>query len=219
MIIARRGATVSGIDLSADALREAVAKAKTLRVSCGFSRQDVQSLGFPENTFDKVVSSSALEHFEHDDIALIELTRVLKPGGLLVLTCDSLLLPMKHGMKELHKRRAGVVNYYSARRITTQLERAGLDVARVDFLLRTPFTNAFYQVGIMLRWKGLLWVGISLIATPLCLLSEKASRDHGRGQTLIVQAQKRSRTTFTKDIPREGIRLQQADTPRPHTPM
>ncbi len=189
--IARTGADVSGIDISMDALRAAALTSNVLRVFCGLSRQDAHSLAFPTNTFDKVVSSSALEHFGRDDIALSELERVLKPGGVLVLTCDSLLLPMDEKIKELHRRTARVVNYYTKGEAVTKLERAGFDVIRAEYILKTRLTNAFYQLGIKLRWIGLLWIGVSFLATPICLLSEATCGDREHGQTVIVQARKR----------------------------
>jgi len=51
-------------------------------------RADGRELQFSENSFDKVFSISVLEHIpEHGDIECVkEIARVLKPGGLCVLT-------------------------------------------------------------------------------------------------------------------------------------
>lgn len=55
-----------------------------------YSWQDLSEIGFPDATFDLVTCISVLEHIPppHDRRALRELLRVLKPGGLFVLTLD-----------------------------------------------------------------------------------------------------------------------------------
>lgn len=53
---------------------------------------DVRALPFADETFDAVVSSSTLDHFESladVDAGLLELRRVLAPGGRLLLTLDN----------------------------------------------------------------------------------------------------------------------------------
>jgi len=55
-----------------------------------FSAQDLTQLGYPNGSFDAISCISVLEHIPapHDQQALRELWRVLKPGGLMVLTVD-----------------------------------------------------------------------------------------------------------------------------------
>ena len=55
-----------------------------------YTAQDLTALSFPDETFDAVSCISVLEHIPApaDQRALRELMRVLKPGGLLVLTVD-----------------------------------------------------------------------------------------------------------------------------------
>jgi SAM-dependent methyltransferase len=49
---------------------------------------DIQQLRFPDNTFDKIISISVMEHIIDDHGALKEMMRVLKPGGLLLMTME-----------------------------------------------------------------------------------------------------------------------------------
>lgn len=43
-------------------------------------------MNFPDNYFDRVVSLSTIEHIPDDTAAAVEMSRVLKPGGMLILT-------------------------------------------------------------------------------------------------------------------------------------
>jgi ubiquinone/menaquinone biosynthesis C-methylase UbiE len=55
-----------------------------------YTVQDLTSVGYPDGTFDAISCISVLEHIPppHDQRALTELLRILKPGGILVLTVD-----------------------------------------------------------------------------------------------------------------------------------
>jgi ubiquinone/menaquinone biosynthesis C-methylase UbiE len=55
-----------------------------------YSTQDLTATHFPDNTFDAVSCVSVLEHIPapYDQVALRELFRILKPGGLLAVTVD-----------------------------------------------------------------------------------------------------------------------------------
>jgi SAM-dependent methyltransferase len=68
---------------------EAIAKALGLS-NLSYGHQDVRKLGFPDGTFDRVISISVIEHvFPEEDgdlAALKEILRVLKPGGECLLT-------------------------------------------------------------------------------------------------------------------------------------
>jgi SAM-dependent methyltransferase len=52
---------------------------------------DALDLPFPDGEFDRVVASEVLEHIPDDGAALIELARVLRPGGTLAVTVPAWL--------------------------------------------------------------------------------------------------------------------------------
>lgn len=52
------------------------------------SSQDISATNFDDNTFDKIFCISVLEHVDNPEEILKEFHRVLKPKGLLILTCD-----------------------------------------------------------------------------------------------------------------------------------
>ena len=83
--LARLGARVTGVDISE--LMLAIARQKALRekLDVKFYKADVHDLPFDDETFDAVVSLSALEFVSDLSEALKEAYRVLKHGGRLVI--------------------------------------------------------------------------------------------------------------------------------------
>ena len=75
---------VYGIDLSEPLLRVANAQG-THQPWVEFCYGDAACIPFPENFFDIVISTQVLEYISHVNNALIELFRVLRPGGRVVL--------------------------------------------------------------------------------------------------------------------------------------
>ncbi len=58
-----------------------------------------ESLPFPADSFDLVLSHEVLEHVQNDQTTINEIVRVLKPGGRLVLFCPNRGYPFEtHGV-------------------------------------------------------------------------------------------------------------------------
>jgi glycosyltransferase involved in cell wall biosynthesis/SAM-dependent methyltransferase len=76
------GATAVGVDRSAERLGRARAEG----VAAPVARADLVDLPTPTGAFDAVLCSEVLEHLDDDRAALVELRRVLRPGGRLVVT-------------------------------------------------------------------------------------------------------------------------------------
>lgn len=75
-----RGAQVTGIDPAAEAIEAARnhAKGRTITYDVGVG----EALPYTDGQFDAVVCVDVLEHVQDLDKVLIEVTRVLKPGGM-----------------------------------------------------------------------------------------------------------------------------------------
>lgn len=90
--LALRGARVTGVDLSANALTAARAEFERRGLEARFTHGDVRDLPFDEGTFDFAYAGGVVEHFRELGRALTELVRVLRPGGRLLITVPALTL-------------------------------------------------------------------------------------------------------------------------------
>ena len=79
------GASVTGIDIAERMLVFARKKASTLGLSFDLSEGDVQSLHFPDNTFDTAVATFVFCSVPDPVQGLKELRRVVKPSGQILL--------------------------------------------------------------------------------------------------------------------------------------
>jgi 2-polyprenyl-3-methyl-5-hydroxy-6-metoxy-1,4-benzoquinol methylase len=88
ILFARRGFRVQAVDFSESVLKSA----RTNVREAGFGDQiqiqqeDLLSLSFPDGSFDHILCWGVLMHIAEVEQALSELTRVLKPGGSLIIS-------------------------------------------------------------------------------------------------------------------------------------
>lgn len=88
---------------------------------------DLQRLDLPDASFDAVVCAEVLEHLDDDAAALARIARVLRPGGLLVVTVPA--NPYRYDWTDHwagHRRR------YTAEMLAERLAAAGFTGARVE---------------------------------------------------------------------------------------
>jgi len=83
VVLARRGAIVNGVDISAGYVAETRKRATVNGVTVDAHVADAECLPFKDDSFDAVWGSSILHHL-HLPTAARELRRVLKPEGLAV---------------------------------------------------------------------------------------------------------------------------------------
>jgi SAM-dependent methyltransferase len=144
----RRGATVVALDRDEGELKEvratlgAMAEAGELprmpeassRVAGakngigGAANGDALALSFADETFDCIIASEVLEHVWADTEAIVELVRVLKPGGRMAVTVptrwpERVCWALDH---RYHDTPGGHVRIYRQRDLEQKLESAGL---------------------------------------------------------------------------------------------
>lgn len=129
-----------GVDINSSELERALAGKKYKKVAWA----DARKLPFKDKTYKTVVSVSVLEHIENAELAVSEIYRVLKPGGIFVFSVpttkmrDELIVPKilyflgikKWGDKyfDLHKRAFRHVNLKSSRWWMNSLTNVGFEI-------------------------------------------------------------------------------------------
>ncbi|MDW6020955.1 class I SAM-dependent methyltransferase [Mesorhizobium sp. BAC0120] len=122
---------VTGIDPSAEAAHWCAEK------GLGMVREgDIRALPLPDGSVDLVLATDVAEHVEDDHKALSEISRVLRPGGLALITVPA--FPSLWGLQD---ERSHHYRRYRMAPFLRLLDRAGLHVEKkfhFNYLLFTP---------------------------------------------------------------------------------
>jgi len=101
-LVARHGATVVGVDISAALLATARAQAKVERLPIAYELGDAEALPFEDGAFDAIVSTFGVMFATRPAAAAAELARVCRPGGRIAIatwTADGNVFEMFKVMK------------------------------------------------------------------------------------------------------------------------
>ncbi len=120
-LLASKATYVTGMDADSSTIEKAIVKYK--KENIGFAVAKAEKIAAAANEFDLVVSFETLEHLEDQETMIKEIKRVLKPGGLLIIST-----PDK--------------KYYSDKRqYTNPFHRKELYAGEFEALLRSTFSN------------------------------------------------------------------------------
>ena len=129
-IAQQKGCEVVGIDLSTTHISNCEAKAKdNPSLNLSFQKASVTNLPLPDESFTHAWSQGSLLHIEERDLALREVCRVLKPGGIFVF--DDLITPKLDISDSTRKHvyeRLFVNNIYTPEVYRDNLKSAGFKV-------------------------------------------------------------------------------------------
>jgi SAM-dependent methyltransferase len=119
------GCAAVGTDLSLYALNHAPRSASGASlVSMAFG----EALPFPSASADVLTCMDVIEHVDDDELVLREFGRVLRPGGVVLLTTSAYMwMWSEHDVWAAHRRR------YTARGLADVTTRAGFEVLRTTY--------------------------------------------------------------------------------------
>lgn len=149
---------VAGVDISERILETARRQAPP---GAELRQANLERLPFPDGEFDLVLSTQVIEHVLDPPLAAVELARVLRPGGVLVISTDNArnritqllnaprqllvrLLRLRHRRSPAHS----PATPFTTASFRALLEDAGLEVERVEtfrFGLFWPLTFPWLQ--------------------------------------------------------------------------
>jgi len=147
----RRGAVVTAADLDRKALKHVDAVAAAMleagEVTPGGSlvvtTANALKLHFPADSFDVVIVSEVFEHISQDQVAMAEVNRVLRPGGVAVITVPRFLPEAVCWLlsQEYHSNKGGHVRIYQGDVLQERLRHCGLKVTGVSHAhaLHSPY--------------------------------------------------------------------------------
>lgn len=139
-IIARRAGRVIGVDIDPHQIADAGWHRRYSRVGhrLDLVRADAEQLPLEDGMFDACFSLCAIEHVTDADRACREVNRVLRPGGVFVLTVDSLESVPPSFPRDRHAAMYAVTTYYSKVSLAALLRRNGFVVECCRAILRSP---------------------------------------------------------------------------------
>jgi SAM-dependent methyltransferase len=129
-LVSRRGRRVVGIDHDPQKIRDAMWHLRYSRLngSVTFIVGRAEALPLPSAIADAVVCLCAIEHVESPKDSLAEIARILKPGGQLCISADSLSNVTSNELRERHQRMYDVHRYYDVQSLSSAIESVGLHV-------------------------------------------------------------------------------------------
>lgn len=150
LLLAKRAGHVTGLDPNPDFVADARRFAGMMggRVNADFRAVALENAGFDDAVFDLVFSICVIEHIPNHEEVLAESLRVLKPGGRMIFSVDSLEAIDDSALIEAHRQAHGVCRYFRADDLKELLERTGFTDVEVFPIFRSRLARELFEQGI-----------------------------------------------------------------------
>jgi SAM-dependent methyltransferase len=127
-VLSQFGRVIS-IDFSVDALRFCSSRGMKRLLSC-----NAEDIPIRTGVVDAITILDCLEHVDDDLIALSEMYRILRPGGILLLTVPAYGFLWSEHDEALHHRRR-----YGSMELKNKMKSVGFGLEQVSFFITTMF--------------------------------------------------------------------------------
>ena len=145
-----------------------------------------ENIPLSNSTVDKVISVCVFEHCYDDRQVFSEIFRILRPGGKLLATVDSLESPFiseKH--RQWHQRTSYCCQLYTRDALKEKLNIAGFQNIKMSYLMGSRLA-VWWEI--MVERLGVVLTVVGPILYPIILRLEK--KDQKSGYKIFVEAQK-----------------------------
>jgi len=146
LLIGKKCKKIYGIDISKRFLRIAKMRSRYLKrkVNREFLQIRLEHAGFKEEFFDKVFFICVLEHIPNYIEVLTEAHRVLRKGGKLLLSVDSLEAIDDKKLVEYQKKKCHVENYFREYDLMKTLSNIGFNDIVIYPIFRSDYAKKLY---------------------------------------------------------------------------
>ncbi len=131
--MARRGYTVTGIEIREGMAYEARRRVKKAGLDIDIIQQPVYKMPFQNESFDSIILTFCLAEIERLDAAIIEMKRVLKKGGKVIVIAGGMPQDRNWVAKVLFRMVSFQTTLYLERDNKRAFEEHGFSVTRTDF--------------------------------------------------------------------------------------
>ena len=183
----KRGAHAVSIDLA----RSKMLYGQTLRHPPALIECDALTLPFHDESFDTLLSVCAIEHFDDGGTALAEMSRVLVPGGELVMSADVLSRASEWPkLRAAHCEKYHVQHTYTHESLAALLDERDMDLVDHSYQFRGRAAERLYLS--LSAYGGKAGFNAAAPLAPLVALADRRS-PNDRGSIVLIKARKRSR--------------------------
>ncbi len=150
LLLGARSGHTTGIDVNSDFIADARSYAEGFRrkATVDFMDKPLEQIGFEDQTFDLVFSICVIEHIPNHEEVLAECLRILKPGGRIVFTVDTLETISDDALIEQHRAAHWVQRYFRQDSLRELLESIGFEVLEMQNLFRSDMARRLFEQGI-----------------------------------------------------------------------
>ncbi|MCW2904158.1 MAG: Methyltransferase type 11 [Streptosporangiaceae bacterium] len=182
---AKRGAEAVSIDLA----RGKMLYGRTLAHAPALIECDALALPFADAGFDAVLSVCAIEHFDDGGKSLDEMSRVLKPGGEILMSADVLSRADEWPkLRDAHKAKYFVKHTYTHESLGELVGARGLDLVDYSYQFRGRAAERLYLS--LSTYGGRVGFNAAAPLTPLVALADRRAAND-RGSIVLIRARKR----------------------------
>jgi len=189
LVLARRCDRAIGIDVSSSQIATArrFLSHSRLKKRVQFFCARLEEARFPAGSFDRIYSFSVFEHIANLDEVLAEAVKLLKPGGELHISVDSLATIKDADTIAFHRERNAVERYFEREELARYLETAGLKVIDIFPILTSEYARDEFEKRIL---YGTRYGPLKRMYLYQRLKREERNSNGSEGIMLVARARK-----------------------------